>query len=199
MGDIGVDGGFRRSLTAVVVCGGALRIIRVVVSKWTTPLMLNDSLYYSAQARQLAHGVWFREIFSDQPGAEHGPLTSTLMAFVSWGNDPIVRQRMVTVACGVATVAVVGIVARRVAGDRVGLIAAIVAAVYPNLWINDGLVMSESVSCLLIALALWALLVWAGEPSLRSAALVGAVIGLGALARSEVVLFVPGAAIVMWV
>ncbi|MEP7045068.1 MAG: glycosyltransferase family 39 protein [Ilumatobacteraceae bacterium] len=199
MGDIGVDGGFRRSLTAVVVCGGALRIIRVVVSKWTTPLMLNDSLYYSAQARQLAHGVWFREIFSDQPGAEHGPLTSTLMAFVSWGNDPIVRQRMVTVACGVATVAVIGIVARRVAGERVGLIAAIVAAVYPNLWINDGLVMSESVSCLLIALALWALLVWAGEPSLRSAALVGAVIGLGALARSEVVLFVPGAAIVMWV
>ena len=37
-----------------------------------------------------------------------------------------------------------------------GLIAAGVAAVYPNLWLNDGLVMSESVSCLLVSLVLWA-------------------------------------------
>ena len=57
-------------------------------SKWNHALQLNDSLYYSLQARQLAHGIWFRELFVDQPGAEHGPLTSSLMAFVSWGNDP---------------------------------------------------------------------------------------------------------------
>ena len=149
-----------------MVGGAVLRAVRLVVSKWDQPLGLNDSLYYSAQARQLAHGVWFREAFADQPGAEHGPLTSTLMAVVSWGNDPINRQRMVTVACGIATVAVIGIVARRVAGNRAGLIAAGIAAVYPNLWLNDGLVMSESVSCLLISLALWALLTWSDKPTL---------------------------------
>ena len=37
-----------------------------------------------APARQLVDGIWFREIFVDRPGAEHGPLTSTLMATVSW-------------------------------------------------------------------------------------------------------------------
>ena len=121
------------------------------------------------QARQLAHGVFFREVFADLPGAEHGPLTSSLMAFVSWGSDPFNRQRMVTVACGTATVAVIGLVARRIGGDRVGLIAAALAAVYPNLWINDGLVMSESVSCLLIALIMLALLRWAAAPSWRRA------------------------------
>ncbi len=89
------------------------------------------------------------------------------MALVSWGNDPFNRQRMVTVACGIATVAIIGLVGRRVGGNRVGLIAAGVAAVYPNLWINDGLVMSESVSCLMISLALWALLTWADRPRLR--------------------------------
>ena len=134
-----------------------LRVVRLLASKWDQPLGLNDSLYYSAQARQLAHGVWFREPFADQPGAEHGPLTSTLMAAVSWGTDPINRQRMVTVACGIATIAIIGIVARRLGGNRVGLIAAAIAAVYPNLWLNDGLVMSESVSCLMVSLALWAL------------------------------------------
>jgi 4-amino-4-deoxy-L-arabinose transferase-like glycosyltransferase len=197
-GGIHADRTFRKRLVAVVACGAALRALRLVVSKWDQPLGLNDSLYYSAQARQLAHGVWFREAFADQPGAEHGPLTSTLMAVVSWGNDPINRQRMVTILCGIATIAILGIVARRVAGNRAGLIAAGVAAVYPNLWLNDGLVMSESVSCLLIALALWALLTWAVTPTLRTATLVGIAAGLGTLARSELVLFVLGAAAVMW-
>jgi 4-amino-4-deoxy-L-arabinose transferase-like glycosyltransferase len=198
VGDVGVDRDFRRNLAVVVACGALLRIIRLA-TKWNHPLLLNDSLYYAAQAQQLAHGVWFREVFVDQPGAEHGPLTSTLMAFVSWGSDPFNRQRIVTVVCGVATVAIIGLVARRVAGNRAGLIAAAIAAIYPNLWISDGLVMSESVSCLLIALSLWAILVWADKPTLRAAALVGVAIGLGTLARSEVVLFVPSAAAVMWI
>jgi 4-amino-4-deoxy-L-arabinose transferase-like glycosyltransferase len=196
---IGVERDFRRRLAAVVACGAVLRIVRLVVGKWGQPLLLNDSLYYSAQAQQLAHGVWFREVFINQPGAEHGPLTSSLMALVSFGASPFDRQRTVTVACGIVTIAVIGLVARRVAGDRAGLLAAAIAAAYPNLWISDGLVMSESVSCLLIALAMWAILVWADKPSMRAAVIVGLAVGLGTLARSEVILFVPAAAAVMWV
>ena len=196
--DVGADSDFRRNLTIVVACGAFLRIVRLA-TKWNHALLLNDSLYYAAQAQQLAHGVWFREVFVDQPGAEHGPLTSSLLALVSWGSDPFNRQRLVTMVCGVATVAVVGLVARRVAGNRAGLMAAAIAAVYPNLWLSDGLVMSESVSCLMIALALWAILVWADRPTLRAAVVVGVAMGLGTLARSEVVLFVPSAAVVMWI
>lgn len=199
VGQADVGRTFRWNLTAIVALGALLRIVRFVATKWNTALLLNDSLYYSAQAQQLAHGVWFREVFVDQPGAEHGPLTSSLMAVVSWGSDPFNRQRMVTVVCGVATVAIIGLVGRRVGGNRVGLIGAAVAAVYPNLWISDGLVMSESVSCLLIALALWAILVWVDQHTMRSAVLIGVAIGLGTLARSEVVLFVPAAAVVLWV
>jgi 4-amino-4-deoxy-L-arabinose transferase-like glycosyltransferase len=193
-----VGRGFRSSLTLVVAVAAAWRVARFIATKWDRALLLNDSLYYSGQAQQLAHGVWFRELFVDQPGAEHGPLTSTLMAVVSWGSDPVNLQRMVTIACGTATVAIIGVIGRRVGGDRVGLIAAAVAAMYPNLWINDGLVMSESVSCLMISLVLWGLLVWVHRPLLRGAALIGAAIGLAALARSELVLFAPAAAIVMW-
>jgi 4-amino-4-deoxy-L-arabinose transferase-like glycosyltransferase len=199
VGEAGGERDFRRRLMVIVALGAVLRIVRFATNKWGHRLLLNDSLYYSAQAQQLAHGVWFREVFVDQPGAEHGPLTSTLMSLVSWGSAPFDRQRMVTVACGIATVAIIGLVGRRVGGDRVGLIAAAVAAVYPNLWISDGLVMSESVTCLLVALALWAILVWADRPTMRAAVLVGVAVGLGTLARSEVILFVPAAAVVMWI
>ncbi len=181
-----------------MVAGGAvLRIARLLITKWNKGLLLNDSLYYSAQARQLAHGVWFREVFSDQAGAEHGPLTSTLMALVSFGGDPTNRQRMVTVVCGIATVAVIGLVARRIGDDRIGLIAAALAAVYPNLWINDGLVMSESVSALLIALTMLVVLRWCESPSFRRAVVCGALVGLGALARSELILLAPLIAMLM--
>lgn len=180
-----------------MACAGLLRIVRLAASRWSHPLLLNDSLYYSGQARQLAHGVWFRELFVDQPGAEHGPLTSSLMALVSWGSDPVNRQRILTVVCGTATVAIIGLIGRRIGGNRVGLIAAGIAALYPNLWINDGLVMSESVSCLLISLTMLILLRWTEAPSYQAATVFGVVVGLGALARSEVILLAPLAATFM--
>lgn len=188
---------FRTKLAVIVAVGAAVRIVRFAVSKWNQRLMLNDSLYYAAQAQQLAHGVWFREVFADLPGAEHGPLTSTLMAFVSWGSSPFNRQRMVTLACGIVTVAVIGLIGRRVGGDRIGLIAAAIAAVYPNLIINDGLIMSESVSCLVLGLTLLAMLRWTRQPDVRSAMLIGVAIGFTALARSELLLLAPMAAVLM--
>lgn len=165
--------------------------------KWHRPLLLNDSLYYSAQARQLADGVFFREIFVDQPGAEHGPLTAVLMAPVSWIADPVPWQRFVTVLCGIATIVVIGVLAARLAGPLAAVCAGWIAALYPNLWMNDGLVMSESVSVLLVAMFLVAMhgAVYDGSP--RRAAVVGALVGLATLARSELVLLAPGAALVL--
>ncbi|MEA3185887.1 MAG: hypothetical protein QOJ74_2364 [Ilumatobacteraceae bacterium] len=197
MGDTGAGRDFRRTLAMVVAAGAILRVARLLITKWNRGLLLNDSLYYSAQAHQLAHGVWFREVFTDQPGAEHGPLTSTLMALVSWGGDPVNRQRLVTVAFGVATIAIVGQIGRRIGGDRVGIIAAALAAVYPNLWINDGLVMSESVSGLLVALSMLVVLRWIDAPGVRRAAVCGAVVGLAGLARSELILLAPLVAALM--
>ena len=182
---------FRRNLLLIVAIGATWRVGVLVVDKWRQPLLLNDSLYYSAQARQLVDGVWFREIFVDQPGAEHGPLTSVLLATVSWVDDPVPWQRLLTVLCGIATIAVVGLLARRLCGARVALVAAAIAAAYPNLWMNDGLVMSESLSVLLVCLTLWTAHRILTRPTMRGAVLVGAVAGLAALARSELALLAP--------
>ena len=55
---------------------------------------------------------------------------------------------------GAATVALIGLLARRVAGDRAGLVAAAIAAVYPPLWMLDASLRSESLYAPLIALVL---------------------------------------------
>ena len=78
-----------------------------------------------------------------------------------------------------------GLLGRRVAGERVGLIAALIAAIHPTLWTWTGSVRSESLYAPLIALALLSAY---GSPSAlgaRTAALLGAAIGLAALTRSE--------------
>jgi 4-amino-4-deoxy-L-arabinose transferase-like glycosyltransferase len=190
--------GFRRGLLAAVVGGALWRFGILIADKWRQPLFLNDSLYYSAQAQQLADGRWFREIFVDQPGAEHGPLTSMVLATVSWVSQPLPWQRLMTVLLGIGTIAVIGLLARRVGGPRVGVIAALIAAAYPNLWMNDGLVMSESLSMLLVAsllLVAHRALTTAGWPVVAA---VGLLAGLGALARSELALLVPGLAAMFW-
>lgn len=187
---------YRRITVGLVLAGAVWRLLIWAIDKRRRPLLLpfNDSIYFSEQARQLAKGIWFREIFVDQPGAEHGPLTSVLMSVVSWPDSYLQWQRLVTTMCGIATVVVLVRFVRRLAGPLEAAIAAGVAAAYPNLWLSDGLAMSESVSMLCVALVLlvshrvvigrvggsWP---WLG---------LGALLGLAGLARSELLLLAPG-------
>ena len=195
-----------RGLIIATAVGAIWRCAVLVFDKWDQPLLLNDSLYYSAQASQLANGVFFREIFVDQPGAEHGPLTALLLASVSWLEHPQPWQRTITMLCGVATIAVIGLLAGRIAGRRAAITAGWLAAVYPNLWMNDGLVMSESISVLLVSLFLLAahrlltavgLLTAIGPVRWQRAAIVGLLAGLATLARSELALLAPVTALLI--
>ena len=189
---------FAARLMMIVTVAAGWRLL-LLQRKWHRPLMLNDSIYYSIQAVGLTQGRGYGQLTPQlvwQRGAEHGPLTSTLMAAVSWVDNPVPWQRVVTTVCGIVAVAVIGYVGRRLAGDRAGLAAAGLAAVYPNLWISDGLVMSESISTLMIATWLLVTLRFMRQPSWRHGAVVGALVGLATLTRSELILLLP--LVVVW-
>ncbi len=49
----------------------------------------------------------------------------------------------------------IGLVGRRLGGNAVGLVAAGIAAVYPEIWINDGMLLSESMAILMTAIMLY--------------------------------------------
>lgn len=188
---------FRRRLRVIVAVGAVTRVA-IWVAKWNRQLSLNDSFYYSVQATELARGHLYVEPFTSFHGAEHPPLASTLMAALSWmSNDPVRWQRLVTVATGIATIACIGLLGRAVAGSRVGLVSAGLAVVYPNLWMNDGLVMSESISVLAVVVALLALWRAMEVPSPRRWIWCGMATGLATLARSELVLLVPIGALLL--
>ncbi|MEX2627296.1 MAG: glycosyltransferase family 39 protein [Ilumatobacteraceae bacterium] len=188
---------FARRLAVITGVAAAGRLVRWWLVKWDQELLLNDSLYYSAQARQLTQGRFFRDVFEDVPAAEHGPLTSIVLAPFSFGDDPVRWQRLGTIVLGVIVVALIGLLGRRIGGDRVGLVAAAIAAVYPNLWLNDGLVMAESLAALLSVATLLVLLDLQATPDVRRGILFGALVGLATLTRSELALFVPLAWIVV--
>ena len=66
-----------------------------------------------------------------------------------------------------------------------GLVAASFAAVYPNLWLIDSLLYPEGLMALLVTVTMIVAYRWRDRPRLATAALLGAVIGLAALARGE--------------
>ncbi len=190
---------FRIGLLIITAIGAAWRLGYLIVAKLGEPLLLNDSLYFSIQAGRNSEGDWFREGLTSLPGAEHGPLTSLYLTPWSIGSGNNVGwQRFAMTLLGIATVAVIGLVGRRLGGARVGLVAAGIAAVYPNLWVNDSLVMSESLALLLVALALLVALDLDRRPALWRAALLGVIVGMATLTRSELGLLAVGFAGLAW-
>jgi 4-amino-4-deoxy-L-arabinose transferase-like glycosyltransferase len=193
----------RRAFVAAVMVGALLRI-GVLASKWGRDLVppLNDSLWYSAQSVAIADGRGFADPFYGGPSAEHGPLTPILLAPVSWVDDPVRWQRLVMTVLGIVTVVLVGLLARRLGGWWAGVAGASIAAVYPNLWMNDSLVMSETPAILLVVLVLWLALDLVGvgrspddrperTPTVARAVSMGVAVGLASLARSELLLLAP--------
>lgn len=188
---------WRRGFIAVVLLGAGIRLF-MLAQKWERELLLNDSIWYSYIATDLTKGVWFRDILTGGPTAEHAPLTSLVITPLSFLPDALLGQRITTTALGITTVAVVALVGRRFGGDRVGIVAGFLAAVYPNMWLSDGLVMSESLALLLVSLFLYVALDWVPTPTVAGGAVIGAICALAALTRSELLLLAPLIAFVVW-
>jgi Dolichyl-phosphate-mannose-protein mannosyltransferase len=174
--------------------------------KWDQPLALpgdhglgGDAGYYHFQANAIAQGLWFLDPWSwalrhtgVHAGAEHPPLYTLFLAIPSvLGFDTFREHEVAGVMLGSITCGAVGFAGRAVGGRRVGIVAAFLAAVYANLWINDALVMSETIAALLAALVIWFGYRFWRTPTLRWAALFGFACGLAALTRAEFIFFFP--------
>jgi 4-amino-4-deoxy-L-arabinose transferase-like glycosyltransferase len=127
------------------------------------------------------------------PTTEKPPLYAAVLAVPSaLGLDSVAAHRVVSCLLGTAAVVLIGLLGRKVGGSRVGLVAAGIAAVYPALWMLDASLRSESLYLPLIALVLLLAYRLLEAPRPRRAALLGLAIGFAALTRSEaLVLVVP--------
>jgi len=189
---------FALVLGALVVGGLVVRVLFVVIARGNDFGLRGDDFYYHWQANTLADGHWFieplvwRALGRLDPTAGHPPMYTLYLGVWSWlGAATPVWHRLASCLLGAATVGVCGLAGRRIAGDRAGLLAAAAAALYPNLWINDGMLVSESMYQLLIAAVLLAAYRLWQQPTRANGAWLGAAIALATLTRPEAILLFP--------
>jgi len=182
---------FALALGFIVFGALTLRVVYTVAVTAEPDERPYDALYYVVQSQAIVDGDGFQQPFVDAPDAHHPPLTTLAVvpATAVFGvPDDTLPQRLTMCLVGAAAVGVIGLLGRRVAGDATGLTAAALAAVYPNLFINDGIVMAEALTALLAAAVLLLAYRIREQRSWMVAVGLGVVCGLAALTRAELIL-----------
>ncbi len=181
---------FGRWLAGIAACGLALRLTIIAVSRGER--VNGDGFEWSKQGNLNAAGHWFVSAFTLRPDALRPPgwaLVLTVWAFL--GQHSWIHQQVLSCLIGTATVVVVGLIGRRLAGGRAGLVAAGIAAVYPGLWVYERPLLSEVLLLLEVALMILLAYRFRDGPSGPGVVLLGGMCGLLALTRSEQILVLP--------
>jgi 4-amino-4-deoxy-L-arabinose transferase-like glycosyltransferase len=151
---------FAVRLALLTAAGVVLRLVYLLtIGRHVTGI--GDWFFYHWQANDIAAGRGFVEPYRLRfdhvalPSAGHPPLYPLVLSGVSaLGGTGELAHRLVGLPLGAATIALVGLLGRRAGGERVGLVAAGLCAVYPIMIATDGALMSETLYGPLIALVL---------------------------------------------
>src|SRR4029079_13765833 len=129
-------------LVAITALGLGVRILVVALASRDLPF--DDGIWYLGQSHIIGEGHGYLSpalfIFQKKPfaTAEHPPLYPALLGVMVWlGHGSVLALQMTSAVVGSLGVAVIGLLGRRVAGPRVGLVAAFLCAVAPNVWQYD--------------------------------------------------------------
>jgi hypothetical protein len=172
---------FLSRLALITLLGLAVRLAFVLLVKRDQPVW-GDTYVYHWGARLLADGHGLIEPLRfnatgvvRQQGAEPPLFVGLLALFSLVGLKSFLTHKIICAFIGTCTVAAMGFLGREVGdqlggqqrGERLGLLAAFIAAIYPNFWLHDRMVMSETMTLLLIAVTvLMAFRLWR-EPSFK--------------------------------
>ncbi len=179
-------------LAGIAAVALVVRVVFVLVRQSSVVLVTGDAYWYHFQAKLVADGRGFLhpfDYFVDgvvAPGADHPPGFVLILALLDvLGISTPQGQRLVMCVVGTVTVLLVGLLGRRLAGDRVALVAAAFAALYPNFWINDGMLMVETVYMLASVVALLGCYAYLARPRWGTLVLTSAAIVVVGMHRPE--------------
>ena len=149
-----------------------------------------DAYYYEAEADYLARGVAIVDpSFTPgprAPNADHPPLTALVLAPISeFTGGSALAMRLMMSGLGAIVIVAIGALGRLVGGPSTAAVAAALAAIYPNLWLNDTVIMAETLATLTVALVAIACYRLLRRPNPLDAVLAGAAAALATLTRAE--------------
>lgn len=147
------------------------------------PAYFGDQWFYLRLARQWRAGVGPTTSAEVSAGYPLFVALVDLARSAAWVRpDLAVSIGLVQAAMSGVTVALTGVLGRRVAGPAVGLVAATTLAVWPNVVVGAPMALSEPLAMLLGVLVVLAL-VWERRPSTWRLVAAGAVLGLAVEVR----------------
>lgn len=169
-------GPFGTTLALIAVLGFAGRLLYLYLSRdW---ILLGDGFAYRIESRRLLDGT--------VQGPLHPPLWTFVMAVPRvLGLQSTEAAQIMTALIGSATIVVTGLAGREAFGRRVGLVAAVVVAVYPNIWLYERELLSEPLAMFWVATFLLVVYRFLHRPGTGLAVALGALVGVMALTRSE--------------
>lgn len=153
---------------------------------------VNDNVYYHVTANLLADGHGFANPFEYlvdgkiQPTAGHPPGYTVYLSFWSLlGLDSVSWHRLAGGFISATAVIPVGLLLRCLFNQRTAGVGMVAVALHPPLWMNDALILSESMYIPIAAWTLWFAHRVYDEASWRRITELTVVLSLGALTRSE--------------
>jgi 4-amino-4-deoxy-L-arabinose transferase-like glycosyltransferase len=193
------DREFRFRLLLVSIALGALvaRVAYVILVRDRG--LFPDAVGYHFRGLLLADGHGFvfpvREVFGVGVDAQDATVppgwTLLLAGAAKLGLRSVLSQQIVSCFVGAATVAMTGLAGRVAFGRRIGLVAAGIAAVYPNVWGYERDLVSEPLAMFGVATTIWLAYRFLARPSGWRCFALGCSIGILAMIRAEQITLFP--------
>ena len=110
-------------LTLVTLVALVLRILVVYQARGAF-VGGGDGYMYSLEANQNIQGHWFENLATRTPDALHPPAWTLLLTALAWfGGQSWISMQLLASLIGTATVVMIGLAGRHIAGERAGLVA----------------------------------------------------------------------------
>jgi 4-amino-4-deoxy-L-arabinose transferase-like glycosyltransferase len=188
---------FLVGLAVIAAVGLAIRVAFMLVAHHPYSPH-GDALIYHDASKALADGKGFVSSFLFDQNGDPAQAAPNPPLYLLWITIPTVlgfrsplAQQLWSCVLGMGTIVLIGLVGRQLAGRRAGLIAAGIAAIAPNIFYWDTVILSETMSLLTATLVvLLAYRYWQG-PSTRSLVLLGFACGFATFSRAELGLLIP--------
>jgi hypothetical protein len=199
----------RWGLGAIVAVGALLRVVWALQAQ--PPGELRDPVFYLVLADHVAAGDGYRYGYQADQGitAYYPPGYPLALGALTWAMRGVLPGTAsafdvaiwFNVALSVATIGLVFVLGRRLAGVRVGLAAAAIWALWPNLVFHSGIVLTETLFLFLLLLMLIVLLgdaAAAAAPGRARLVTVGVLFGLTLLVRPVSLVVAPVLLVLWW-
>jgi 4-amino-4-deoxy-L-arabinose transferase-like glycosyltransferase len=175
----------RRGVALAVLVGLALRVIlTTVIHHWDAAPTYDGAIYV---------GIAKALIETGRLDTYHFPVGFPLFLapFLMLGSSAFAAIRAAQLLLGLLTIVLVSRIAATLYGNRAGVIAGLLTAVYPPLIYMTGRIMSETLFITIFMASIYQFLLADRDQSVKRYAFASALFGLASLVRSNMILMIP--------